>query len=163
MKLNKCPICRANLHLDQLAQDECSTELLAKFAKMPVDFAASVISYLTLFRPETSALSNSRALKLVNDVLALTDNKVILQAALEQSVALLTTSRAQGDTRTLKNHNYLKRVVEAMASQAVIQPAAPSQSTPSQSTPSQPKVNPAPIPSTSKMAQAIEQLKGMKR
>ena len=71
MKLARCPICHSDIHLDQLLEDDAGRELLALIAKCNAEVARPLVAYISLFRPEKSALSNSRAVKLIKEVFAL--------------------------------------------------------------------------------------------
>ncbi|MDG2881475.1 hypothetical protein P7M59_26635, partial [Vibrio parahaemolyticus] len=61
MKLSRCPVCHANLHLEALVQDDAGRELLGEVAKLPDFVAKPMLSYLGLFRPAKQDLSNARA------------------------------------------------------------------------------------------------------
>jgi hypothetical protein len=102
-------VCHAHLHLDALVQDEAGRDLLALFATMQDDLGRALVSYLTLFRPAKSDLSNARALRLAREVLALEASPNKLAWALCETVESL---RAKGESRAIKNHNYLRRVLE---------------------------------------------------
>lgn len=112
MKLSRCPVCHSSLHLDTLVQDQAGKELIATISRLSTTTSSSVLSYLALFRPAKSDLSNGRALKLLGQVLGLTENETALVQALDQTVMNITTNRReQGDTKPLSNHNYLKKVL----------------------------------------------------
>ncbi|MCG6405249.1 hypothetical protein K6U20_11510 [Vibrio fluvialis] len=68
MKLTRCPICHGNIHLDALIADDAGRELLAKVANLPDFIARPMLSYISLFRPVKSDLSNSRALRMIEEV-----------------------------------------------------------------------------------------------
>jgi hypothetical protein len=114
MKIARCPVCHANIHLDQIAQDAAASELLSIFAKQSAQQATALLSYLALFRPAKSDLNNGRALRLVNEILAFTPNSTALQRALEQTATQIAHARLSGDSRPLTNHNYLLRVLHAL-------------------------------------------------
>jgi hypothetical protein len=109
MRLGRCPVCHAHLHLDALVQDEAGRDLLALFATIQDDLGRALVGYLTLFRPAKSDLSNARALRLAREVLALEADPGKLAWALCETVESL---RAKGESRAIKNHNYLRRVLE---------------------------------------------------
>ena len=83
MKLTRCNTCHANIHLDALVQDNSAKALLAAVAKLPKSLAINVIGYVALFRPEKSDLNNDRAARLINEVLALSDNEKALKIRLQ--------------------------------------------------------------------------------
>ncbi|EOB9552171.1 hypothetical protein ACIX9V_000031 [Vibrio vulnificus] len=116
MKLCRCPICHSTLNLDALIADEAGRELLAVVAKMPDFIARPMMSYITLFRPLKSDLSNSRALRLIEEVLAEYKPDHLLASALIECTTKLREKRQQlGDDKPLANHNYLKSVYKTLA------------------------------------------------
>lgn len=74
------------------------------------ELSRPLVTYLGLFRPPKRDLANDRALKLCQEVIELTDDQNRLAAALAQTVEMI---RAKGGG-PLKNHNYLKRVIESI-------------------------------------------------
>ncbi|MDX1536377.1 hypothetical protein [Arsukibacterium sp.] len=117
MKLGRCPVCHSNLHLDQLIADEAGRQLLGQFARMNYKLGGNMVAYLALFRPTKQDLSNAKALGLVTETLALTNNHNALAEALEQTVASLQQSRINGTGKQLTNHNYLRKVLTARLGQ----------------------------------------------
>ncbi|MGR3221816.1 hypothetical protein ABMX95_01905 [Vibrio vulnificus] len=116
MKLCRCPICHSTLNLDALIADEAGRELMAVVAKMPDFIARPMMSYITLFRPLKSDLSNSRALRLIEEVLAEYKLDHLLASALIECTTKLREKRQQlGDDKPLANHNYLKSVYKTLA------------------------------------------------
>jgi hypothetical protein len=115
MRLGRCPVCHAHLHLDALVQDEAGRELLGLLATLPADLGRALVGYLTLFRPGKSDLSNDRALRLAREVMALDTDAGRLTAGLHETVDSI---RAKGEVRRMTNHNYLKRVLEGMPASA---------------------------------------------
>ncbi len=109
MRLGRCPVCHAHLHLDALVQDDAGRELLGLLAGVSGDLGRALVSYLVLFRPSKTDLSNERALRLAREVLALCDDAVRLAWALSETVQSI---RAKGEDRRMTNHNYLRRVLE---------------------------------------------------
>jgi hypothetical protein len=104
-----CPCCHARFSIEALTQDTAARELLGMRGAMP----PSLLSYLTLFRSEKRALSFDHALKLAKEALALSGNPAQLEAAMAQTVESMRAKREQGEAKPLKNHNYLKRVLES--------------------------------------------------
>lgn len=113
MKLGRCPVCHSNIHLDQLVADEAGRQVLNLLAKMNYKLGGAMVGYLALFRPAKQDLSNSKALTLVQETLALTSNHGVLADALSDAVAGLQQSRINGTGKQLTNHNYLKKVLAA--------------------------------------------------
>ncbi|CAI0791608.1 hypothetical protein [Serratia ficaria] len=70
MKLGRCPVCHSELHLDAILEDDAGRELLTLLATLPNGAGKAMVAYIGLFRPPKSNLSNSRAVKLVKEVLA---------------------------------------------------------------------------------------------
>ena len=102
-----CPCCHAQFSAETITQDEAARELLALRSAMP----PALLSYLGLFRSEKRALSWERALKLAREVLSLPADAASLEAAMQETIEALR-GRSKGP---LKNHNYLKRVLESVA------------------------------------------------
>lgn len=116
MRLCRCPICHSNIHLDQLLEDEAGRELLSLIAKCHAEVARPLVAYIALFRPEKSQLSNSRAVKLINEVFALYPQSLLLAHALSETVQSVQNKRRNAkNTAPLTNHNYLKQVYETNA------------------------------------------------
>lgn len=116
MKLARCPVCHSHLHLDALVQDDAGRELLVEVAKLPDFVAKPMLSYLGLFRPAKSDLSNARALKLLREVQAEYRADHVLASALVETVSKLREKRTQfSDAKPLANHNYLKQVFTSVS------------------------------------------------
>ena len=113
MKLSRCPVCHSNIHLDQLVADDAGRQLLGQFARMNYKLGGAMVAYLALFRPTKQDLSNSKALSLVQETLALTTNHNVLAEALETAVTSLQQSRINLTGKQLTNHNYLKKILTA--------------------------------------------------
>jgi hypothetical protein len=106
-----CPCCHTRFPLDAANQDEAARELLALRGTLPPRCWNPLIGYLGLFRSETRALAWDRALKLAREVMALNADPDRLENALAETVEAL---RLKGGA-PLKNHNYLKRVLETIS------------------------------------------------
>lgn len=114
MKLTRCPVCHSDIHLDQLLEDDAGREMLSLIVSLKGDNARALVSYIALFRPDKSALSNSRALKLMQDVLALYPPSPLLSHALLETVnGVMKKRRDNRNIVALANHNYLKQVYES--------------------------------------------------
>lgn len=114
MKLTRCPSCHGHIHLDTLIQDNNAKSLLSIVAKLPSNLAANVIAYVALFRPEKSDLNNERAARMINEVIALTDNQNALANALEQTTLSIQAKRQNNMAQPLKNHSYLSKVLKTI-------------------------------------------------
>lgn len=113
MKLCRCPICHSDLHLEALMEDEAGRELLGKISQLTHGVAPAIVAYLGLFKPQKSNLSNSRALKILNDVLAQWECSKLLAHCLSETVQAVRKKRLNGQNfEPLTNHNYLKSVIE---------------------------------------------------
>ena len=117
MKL-RCPVCHSSNSLEAYVADEAGRELLVALAGTGPMFKP-LVHYLGLFRAASRDLANARALKLVNEVLEVAADPQHLATALNETVEAIRAKQQQGDHRPLKNHNYLKRVLETV----VITPA----------------------------------------
>lgn len=113
MQLTRCPVCHSRIALEQLVQDEAGRELLAMLAKLDTLTGTALVSYIGLFRSTNRDLANDRALKLAQETLAI-EAVQWLTPALQETVEAMKEKRAQGDVKTLANHNYLKRVLESV-------------------------------------------------
>ncbi|OQY20102.1 MAG: hypothetical protein B6I36_02340 [Desulfobacteraceae bacterium 4572_35.1] len=112
MKL-RCPVCHSSNSLEAYAADEAGRELLVALAGNTQMFKP-LVHYLGLFRASSRDLANARALKLVNEVLTIPADPQHLATALNETVEAMRAKQQQGDHRPLKNHNYLKRVLETV-------------------------------------------------
>lgn len=127
MKLGRCPVCRTHLHLDTLISDDAGRELLAIISKLDKRLGQAAVSYIGLFRPEKSDLSNTRAAKLLTETIALHKNAACLTKALNDTVTSLHAKRQQQlgfnqIPKPLTNHNYLKQVLNSLQGEFTMQP-----------------------------------------
>ncbi len=122
-----CPCCHAQFSVETIIQDEAARELLGLKGTLP----PATFSYLALFRSEKRALSWERALRLAKEIIdngqwtmdncqPSTVNYQLLNEAMMETVEAL---RGKGKG-PLKNHNYLKRVLESRSSIAETQDLA---------------------------------------
>lgn len=115
MKLGRCPVCHHHVNLEAVAQDEAAREMMAVVARLTPAIATSCLSYLGLFRPFKSDLNNGRALRLLTEVLDMTNNSQALCQALDQTVSNIANSRNEsGDSKPLSNHKYLTKVLTSI-------------------------------------------------
>lgn len=140
-----CPLCHGQFSIEALIQDQAGRDLLVLMAQNGT-LGPQLLQYLTLFRSEKRALAFDRALRLAREVLGIPAAPEHLAAAMAETVEAL---RGRGG-KPLKNHNYLKRVLESQP------PAAVQAATPA--------AVPAPeaAPAISKTARAIGRLEGWK-
>jgi hypothetical protein len=110
MNLGRCPVCHSHIHLEAIIQDEAASRLVGILSGMDAELSRAVVTYLGLFRPHKRDLANDRALKLCQEIIELTSDNQRLAAALAQTVEQI---RSKGGG-PLKNHNYLKRVLESV-------------------------------------------------
>lgn len=113
MKLCRCPVCHSDINLDQLLEDDAGRELLSIITELKFGVARPLVSYIALFRPEKSALSNTRAVKLMRDVLDQFTPSQLLAHSLSETVSAVQKKRRESkNLAPLSNHSYLKQVIE---------------------------------------------------
>lgn len=124
-----CPDCGAQAHIAAFFADDEGKRLAALMADMQPELGRAVISYLGLFKPIKTALRMARAVKLVQELVALVSagdvckderNGVRRPASVAAWTAGIETMLAQRTALTLPldNHNYLRSVVFALADKA---------------------------------------------
>lgn len=113
-----CPCCHTRYPIDAANQDEAARDLLALRGTLPPRCWSPLIAYLGLFRSETRALAWDRALKLAREVMALNADPGKLENALVETVESLRLKAGP----PLKNHNYLRRVLESIPSAPAVLP-----------------------------------------
>ncbi|MCK8914275.1 hypothetical protein MY736_05975 [Haemophilus influenzae] len=112
MKLCRCSVCHSDIHLDQL-EDDAGRELLGLITELKYGVARPLVSYIALFRPDKSALSNSRAIKLMREVLAMFPASQLLAHSLSETVNAVQKKRKESrNLAPLNNHRYLMQVME---------------------------------------------------
>ncbi|MGX2951431.1 hypothetical protein ACWIUA_11115 [Ursidibacter sp. B-7004-1] len=125
MKLCRCPICHSDLHLEALMEDDAGRELLGKISQLSHGVAKPMVAYLGLFKPMKSNLSNSRALKILDDVLSQYECSRLLAHCLSETVQAVRKKRLNGQNHEpLTNHNYLKSVYETQKISFVATPTS---------------------------------------
>lgn len=110
----KCPSCFAEFDLLSALDSEAGRSLMGLLAKLDPTLSRPLVSYLSLFRSASRALSWDRALKLAKEVLALENNHARLSTGLAKAVETLREKQVTGSWKPLTNHNYLKRVLEGV-------------------------------------------------
>ena len=157
MHLSRCPICHSRISLEALVQDEAGRELMALVARLDTQTGAALVSYLGLFRSARRDLANERALKLARETLALVGSGRMdttrLAIALSETVEAL---REKQPRQPLKNHNYLKRVLETVTQRTELPPAGRPEHT---GAPSAQPDAPAQLSATEKAVLAIRAVK----
>lgn len=110
MNIGRCPVCHSHIQLEAVVQDEAMSKLIGILSGMDGQLSRPLVSYLGLFRPAKRDLANDRALRLCLEVIDLTSDRDRLAAAVTQTVEMIRTKGGG----PLKNHNYLKRVLEGI-------------------------------------------------
>lgn len=110
-----CPHCNNSFPLESLTEDDSARQLFGLLGKNNPIVAAHVIPYLGLFKPRNQALRWSRALKLTQEILEMCQsiNPHTAANALVKSVEGLREKRQQPNWKPLRNHNYLKVILES--------------------------------------------------
>lgn len=124
-----CPECGAQAHLSAFFAEDDGKRLAALLADMAPELGRAVIAYLGLFKPLKSALRLARAVKLVQELVALVEAGTVCRderngvrrpaspatwaAGIEQMLAQRASL-----TLPLENHNYLRAVVFGLADKA---------------------------------------------
>lgn len=126
MKLSRCPVCHSHIDLLALVEDEAGRDLLKQVAGFEAWLSPPLLSYIALFKPAKSDLNNARSLKLLQDVLALHPNRKLLALACDVTVQQIRLSRQTGSAKPLRDHNYLKSVIDSKKSEFTnsVQPTA---------------------------------------
>lgn len=113
MKLCRCPVCHSDLTLEALIEDDSGRELLVAISQLNYGCSRPMVAYLGLFKPAKSALSNSRALKILRDVLERFPCSNLLAHSLSETVEQVRKNRRESSrVEPLANHNYLKKVYD---------------------------------------------------
>lgn len=145
----RCPCCHADYSIDQAVEDEAARELMGVLSELPREASRPLAAYLGLFRAKSRALAWERALRIAREVLGLHGDTQAVGAALSETVEAMRAKQQGADWRPLANHNYLKRVLETVASRPMPVPL--------ERVGSVPGAAPAELP-TSKTAQAVARL-----
>lgn len=115
----RCPCCHTQFSLEHAMEDEALREMMAILADLPRDVSRPLVAYIGLFRGKTRAMAYERQLRLMREALALATDTLVVGVALSDTVEAIRAKRDTGeDTRPLRNHNYLKRVVETQGARA---------------------------------------------
>lgn len=112
----RCPCCHADYTIDQAVEDEAARELMGLLSDLPREASRPLAAYLGLFRAKSRALAWERALRIAREVVNLHGDTQAVGVALSETVEAMRVKQQGGDWRPLANHNYLKRVLETVAS-----------------------------------------------
>lgn len=108
----KCPCCYAKYDLQTVFEDESARNLLKIMSSLDRAISYPLYVYITLFRSPKRDMSSEKELRLVREVLGLGASPAQLMSALQKVVEVMREKQVSGGFKPLKNHNYLKRVIE---------------------------------------------------
>lgn len=136
----QCPCCGENFPFEAGFADADGKQLAALFAKLDPKLGRAVLNYLRLFSPAKRGLRMTRAIRLVEELLALveagqvqrdartTESKPAPSRVWAAGIEQMVTGRDRLQL-PLENHNYLRAVVWGIASDpvqtAAVTPARP--------------------------------------
>lgn len=145
----QCPCCGEQFPFEAGFADADGKQLAALFAKLDPKLGRAVLNYLRLFSPAKRSLRMTRAIRLVEELLALVEAGVVQRDARTAEskpapprlwTAGIEQMIAQRDRLSLplESHNYLRAVVFGIAADpAQAQAAAPAKQPRASSTPQQ--------------------------
>jgi hypothetical protein len=119
-----CPACAAINSAEAMTNDEAARKTLSVICQMQPPLPVIVLPYLSLFRPEKSALAWGKALRLAQELAELVGKGYVqvdkkparkCPARLWAQAMEEMIERRQRLSRPLKNHNYLRDVAYTMA------------------------------------------------
>ncbi|HEY1129623.1 MAG TPA: hypothetical protein VGF12_09485 [Roseateles sp.] len=124
-----CPDCGAQAHLSAFLVEEDAKRLAILLAEMQPELGRAVIGYLGLFKPAKTALRMARAVKIVQELVALVETGTVCKdersgvrrpASAATWAAGIETMLQQRSSITLplETHNYLRTVVYGLADKA---------------------------------------------
>lgn len=126
----QCPCCGENFPFEAGFADADGKQLAALFAKLDPKLGRAVLNYLRLFSPAKRGLRMTRAIRLVEELLALveagqvqrdartTESKPAPPRVWAAGIEQMVTGRDRLQL-PLENHNYLRAVVWGIASDPV--------------------------------------------
>jgi len=115
----RCPCCHVTFAIESAMEDEALREMMGILADLPRDVSRPLVAYIGLFRGAKRAMAYERQLRLAREALSLATDTGLVGIALSDTVEAIRAKRDSGeDTRPLRNHNYLKRVVESLGARA---------------------------------------------
>lgn len=145
----QCPCCGEQFPFEAGFADADGKQLAALFAKLDPKLGRAVLGYLRLFSPAKRSLRMTKAVRLVEELLALVEaGQVQRDARTDESKPAPPRLWAAGIEQMivqrerlqlpLENHNYLRAVVFGIASDPVqVQAAAPAKAQRATTTPQQ--------------------------
>jgi len=119
-----CPGCGATNSAESMSNDEAARKTLAVICQLQPPLPVIVLPYLSLFRPEKSALSWAKALRLAQDLAVLVgkghvqiDKKPARRCPASVWAQAMDEMLGRRDklTRPMPNHNYLRDVAYTIA------------------------------------------------
>lgn len=124
-----CPECGAQAHLSAFFVEDDGKRLAALLAEMQPELGRAVIGYLGLFKPTKTALRMARAVKIVQELVALVETGTVCKdersgvrrpaSALTWATGIETMLLQRASlTLPLETHNYLRVVVYGLADKA---------------------------------------------
>lgn len=124
-----CPDCGAQAHLSAFLVEDDAKRLAVLLAEMQPELGRAVIGYLGLFKPAKTALRMARAVKIVQELVALVETGTVCKderSGVRRPASALTwatgieTMLLQRTSLTLplETHNYLRAVVYGLADKA---------------------------------------------
>ena len=123
-----CPSCGAVAGAEAWERDQLARECLRAIVVLPPPVGASLLGYLSLFRPGKSSLSWKRALRLTREIARLVSSRYVTgvhgQVARPCSPTIWAAAmdemscRRDALSRPLGSHNYLREVAWGLAETA---------------------------------------------
>lgn len=112
-----CPRCSERFDLQSAVEDDSGRAMMALVMRRPA-IVRELIGYMGLFRPRTQALRWSRALALATDIegLIADHGEAVVGHALREVIEAMRPRLSAPGWRPLGSHNYLRRVLESVAS-----------------------------------------------
>lgn len=119
-----CPGCGATASAEAMTNDEAARKTLAVICQMQPPLPVIVLPYLSLFRPEKSALGWAKALRLAQELAELVGKGWVqvekkparrCQARIWAQAMEEMLARRDKLTRPMPNHNYLRDVAYTIA------------------------------------------------
>lgn len=124
-----CPDCGAQAHLSAFFVEDDGKRLAQLVAEMQPELGRAVIGYLGLFKPAKNALRLARAVRIVQELMALVSSGTVCkderggvrrpatQGHWATGIETMLTQRASLSL-PLESHNYLRSVVYTLADKA---------------------------------------------
>lgn len=124
-----CPDCGAQGHISAFFVEDDGKRLAALLAEMQPELGRAVVGYLGLFKPAKTALRMARAVKIVQELVALVETGTVCKderSGVRRPASSLTWAtgietmllQRASLTLPLETHNYLRAVVYGIADKA---------------------------------------------